>query len=96
MTSDSDRIAWVQHAANVVLGAAFKVPVPQLPNVNAKTFGRFPGPAEEHCATGTRTRCQARQFKAGTIAPRPTYAKRRLKGHGVWNHVRAIVGAWVY
>ena len=27
MISDSGRIAWVQHAANVVLGAAFEVPV---------------------------------------------------------------------
>jgi hypothetical protein len=33
---------------------------------------------------GTRTRCQARLFKVGTIAPRLTYAKRRSKGRGVW------------
>lgn len=95
MTSDSDRIAWVQHAANVVLGAAFKAPnyqalTPKLSAGSQKRQERIAQPVY-----GTRTRYQA-PVQGRNYLPAPDLCKVAIKRTRGMDHVRAIVGAWVY
>jgi hypothetical protein len=42
MISDSGHIAWVHHAANVVLGAAFEFPVSPITQNQRQNFRRVP------------------------------------------------------